>query len=988
MRYGIRVWFTAVVLFSFNHVQSQSTDLIEQFSGDLPLYIAIEHGGWKTVGAVPVGPSMSDTSLREFTFRYLLPMIYHKTGRLPYYLFHQGRRDYVNCNRFTGDPEAYGSPEAEAAYIDYHNRIDSVVAMMESRFGNNIGFLINPHTSDLPQNLNDGPWDRIAEIGFGTSVLNIESQNNTMASLFTQRGWNSLCGPESVPYLFYHGNNWPNPDAVWPLVATTNSKELTRRGEDVWHVLPAFITEGLGWVSPYYTGEATILYHGTNPAGHHLNWIRGLDAFQIEFNILAESGLLLNTTDPEYDPAGAENQLDPVFAWQCADNFIDGMLMSLQLNYSWTPSEAYMVIVDNDSDGFSKTGIWRDSTGLAFWGPNPSVYTQTSGDSAIWTPNLLSSGLYEVFVRWTKAATRTSNALYTIHHDNGDTTRIMDQNGSLDARWNSLGQFEFSAGNAGYVTLTAQDGYPTCADAVLFRQVSIAPVPDNLPPNAVISVQCGEPIGSGSIGMFDSAVFDSSMSIDPDGSIVSHEWDFGDGGVASGPHVIHLYDRSGVFTVRVTTRDNSGAEDTESTEIQIIPCISRVDNDQVGFQRDLDGHWSESDMPGSYGTRSIEAVIPGSYVTWTCNLADSGDYEVSVRWTSHPGRCTDAEYSVVHDGGETSILTDQTSGGGEWNVIGTFHYAAGSNATIRLTGAHDERSICADAVQWYRIPANPSLRLHLGFDQVIGDLVPDSSEFRNDGQRIGATWIPDGISNGALSFDGADDYIVVDTPLTGNFPFSYSLWLRTTLPITANRRIIEIANRSGQSSAYSMFISYGDPCIGGIAPGMTWTSASSNFNVNDGYWHHIAAVFAAPSDKRLYVDGILKASLTESLPFSSEVDAVTIGRDGDSNPNPERFFQGDLDEVMVFNRELTLTDIQSLALTPTPTPSGIRTATPTRTPTPSQTSTHIPSMTPTHSPGATQTATAPQVPATSPSGIVLILCVLSVLLMFLKQKQN
>ncbi len=996
----IWVWFLI-----FPALKAQETECVEAFSGDLPVVLCIDHAGWKTVGSVPVGPSMSDTLLREYTFRFLLPAFYERTGKLPFYICQQGRRDYVNCNRFIGDPESFGSPEAEAAYMDYHGRIEAAIASVESRFGDNSGYLINPHTTDLPQSFNNGPWDRIAEIGFGTTVQHLDSTWNTMTALFNRIGSQALIGSDSVPYHYYHANEWPAADSVWPPAAAVNSKNLTRLDEDVWHVLPAFVFDGLRWVDSYYLGEATIFYHGTNRTGHHINWINGLDAFQIEFNVLDDSGLKLPVSDPHYDPLGSGNQLDPVFALDCARTFVGAVLDSHQANFESVLDSSYCVIVDNNTDGFTSTGIWQPSTALGYWGPEPSRMTGTAGDSASWTPNLLTAGLFEVFVRWTRAGTRTSQAIYTVSHASGISTQIMDQNGPLDGRWNSLGVFPFESGTGGCVTLTAGDAYPANADAVLFRHVSSEPPPPNLPPVARIVSFCGEPVGNSVIGMFDTAEFDAMFSIDPDGSIAQYHWDFGDGGVSGDGHVYHAYDRSGNFTVRLTVTDDRGASDTETIPVSVLPRTIRIDDGRMGFSVDDESHWNVSSTSGAYGLGSSESDIPGAGASWTCPIEIAGLYEVFARWTDHPNRCSDAIYTIEHSDGETDILQDQTTGSGTWNSLGLYTLDANSYARIRISGAHDERSISADAVQWVRVPENVDLKVWYDFETVSGTSVRDMSDYQNDATSIGAEVIPDGLQSQAFHFDGIDDYLFAGPDIVNRFPFSFSLWLRTSLPATANRRIMELADRTGQGSVYSLFISYGDPCLGAVAPGCTWTDVSSNIDVNDGQWHHIAGVFASDSNKRLYVDGTLRAVMSESIPSSAAAQYLTIGRDGDSNPNPERYFEGDLDEIRVFSRALQPNDVQALSRTPTPVPPVTGTATPTRTPTvtPTISPTRTPSATPTITPTATITLTPtgtptkdpfaspspvpPEVPSTGSTSTLITLCVLSLLLMMTKSKR-
>lgn len=64
---------------------------------------------------------------------------------------------------------------------------------------------------------------------------------------------------------------------------------------------------------------------------------------------------------------------------------------------------------------------------------------------------------------------------------------------------------------------------------------------------------------------------DGSESYDPDGEIVSYEWDFGDGNTDQGAVVTHTYEEDGTFLVQLTVWDNH--EDSNSTTISIIVVI-------------------------------------------------------------------------------------------------------------------------------------------------------------------------------------------------------------------------------------------------------------------------------------------------------------------------------------------------------------------------------------------------------------------------------
>ncbi|MFH1726751.1 MAG: LamG-like jellyroll fold domain-containing protein, partial [Elusimicrobiota bacterium] len=63
--------------------------------------------------------------------------------------------------------------------------------------------------------------------------------------------------------------------------------------------------------------------------------------------------------------------------------------------------------------------------------------------------------------------------------------------------------------------------------------------------------------------------FDGSASADPDGEIVSFDWDFGDGAAGAGPAASHVYPSAGIFAVTLTVSDDDGATGTDTAIVTV-----------------------------------------------------------------------------------------------------------------------------------------------------------------------------------------------------------------------------------------------------------------------------------------------------------------------------------------------------------------------------------------------------------------------------------
>jgi PKD repeat protein len=158
---------------------------------------------------------------------------------------------------------------------------------------------------------------------------------------------------------------------------------------------------------------------------------------------------------------------------------------------------------------------------------------------------------------------------------------------------------------------------------------------DNIPPIAVVSAT---PLsGTASLNV----TFDASASSDPDGSVDSWTWAFGDGATATGSIVQHVYTTAGTYTATVTVTDTLGATDME-TVIIIVNAPSTL------HIADLDGSAiSVRRMWTATVTVTVQddsdALVSGATVsgTWrlgaigSCTTTTNGTCSVSRRATAN-----------------------------------------------------------------------------------------------------------------------------------------------------------------------------------------------------------------------------------------------------------------------------------------------------------------------------------------------------------------
>lgn len=91
---------------------------------------------------------------------------------------------------------------------------------------------------------------------------------------------------------------------------------------------------------------------------------------------------------------------------------------------------------------------------------------------------------------------------------------------------------------------------------------------------------------------------DGSASSDPDGTVASYAWDYGDGSTGSGVTDSHTYAAGGTYDVKLTVTDNKGATDPTTKSVTVVAADANT-MAKDGFER-TGLRWGTADTGGAW----------------------------------------------------------------------------------------------------------------------------------------------------------------------------------------------------------------------------------------------------------------------------------------------------------------------------------------------------------------------------------------------------
>ena len=317
---------------------------------------------------------------------------------------------------------------------------------------------------------------------------------------------------------------------------------------------------------------------------------------------------------------------------------------------SSTTGSSGTVIIDNGGSGTKKSGTWKVSSGVNYYG-SKSEFSNTVPST--YSFEAARSGYQKVYLRWTNHNSRYSAVPVIIYNGSTSLGTVNVDQTKNGGTWQLLGTYNFS-GQAKVVVVSETSSNTTCADAVQF-----------VPTSATTS--SGTTSGSGTTSP--SGTASGSGTTSPSGS-------------TSG---------SGTTNTTGSTSGSTPSGTTGSSSTIII------DNGDSGTEKT--GSWSVSSGPNYYGSKSEFSRTVNS--TYTFKTARSGYQKVYLRWTAHNSRYSDVPVNLYN--GSTlidTIYVDQSieKDGGTWQLLGTYNFSG--QAKVIIVSDSSSKTTCADAVQF------------------------------------------------------------------------------------------------------------------------------------------------------------------------------------------------------------------------------------------------------------------------------------------------
>jgi hypothetical protein len=363
----------------------------------------------------------------------------------------------------------------------------------------------------------------------------------------------------------------------------------------------------------------------------------------------------------------------------------------------------------------------------------------------------------------------------------------------------------------------------------------------------------------------------------------------------------------------------SGLDDDEwmvtaSASGGVLPRPATVIDKYVGWDLIPFTKWITADATGPAGLYTYEKCwcmnpsFQNAVVSLTL-LADDrasvylngsliGSTPLSGAYLFPPTSITTANQSLFR-AGENCVTIDVHNAG---------PFATGLDVAMSISATNAECCPCAelppDAEGWWPL------------DETVGITAAELLH-GHDGTWVGGPFPMPGKVLGSLDLDGTNDHVAVPDDPGLDFDaaqdFSFDAWIKTG---TNTREVILQKRKPGSplEPGYS-FMTAGVLTLE-IADGTHVHTCNGTINVADNEWHFVAATAKRDLSRiRLYVDSAMQTCFSTTMIGSLDnAEQLYFGADPLAAPIARKWWNGQLDEIEIFRRELDPAEVEAIHL--------------------------------------------------------------------------
>jgi hypothetical protein len=295
---------------------------------------------------------------------------------------------------------------------------------------------------------------------------------------------------------------------------------------------------------------------------------------------------------------------------------------------------------------------------------------------------------------------------------------------------------------------------------------------------------------------------------------------------------------------------------------------------------------------------SLTAPANGATVSGTVSLGANASDDVAV-----------AGVTFLVNG--VVVGTEDTSApySFDWNSASVANGTYGITARAR-DGAGNTTTSVAVSITVNNVAASGLIAAY-GFNEGSGAAANDSTSVNNTGTLNGATWTTLGRYGSALSFNGSSNTVTIadanELDLTNGM--TLEAWVR---PNSLSNWSTVLLKEAGSTMAYGLYAANGgnQPPSGYVQIGGDQAAAGNSILALN-IWSHLALTYSG-SVLNIYVNGTLAGTRSVSGSMLTSTGALKIG----GNSIWGEYFSGLIDEVRVYNRALSTTEVQTDMNTP------------------------------------------------------------------------